>query len=451
MGTWARALGVSVLGGLLFACAAGSPVGDGGAGAGGADGPYSATNADGSCISNAFMHDVGGHRVCLCQMETPTSCPGTCSDLQIDDDNCGACGQVCPATATCVAGSCTATPTTAVAAAPGCGALWLYAANGVLAWADMGAGTILQGPTTGPTIPPTVVASGESAPTGVCLRGAKTFWLATVDLAAPPPDAGVPPDGGAGYGLSTTTIRVAENGAVTSVYALTAVKPSPDATGEDAIHGFTVSDDGGTVYFSTGRKIQKVAVGGGVPTDVAMMDFRGFPNALALAGDLMAFTIGEIGAVDVVRIGDVVAHCWHDDPLTAIPLDVNCDRIGVYARSVLLDRVVVSDGLVVWADGDRIDDNALSVTQTNGKMELAESFDGPIKDLAVSGGIVYFTVADPSAPGAGHIEKVAAASTDGVATSLARGLNGPDSIAVDGKKVFWSNADCEIQTTSTKE
>jgi len=36
-----------------------------------------------------------------------TNCNGTCVDLQTDANNCGACGTICPAGATCVNGQCT--------------------------------------------------------------------------------------------------------------------------------------------------------------------------------------------------------------------------------------------------------------------------------------------------------------------------------------------------------
>ncbi len=48
-------------------------------------------------------HDAGGADACC----SGTTCGGACVDLTNDPNNCGACGNVCAPTHTCVAGSCT--------------------------------------------------------------------------------------------------------------------------------------------------------------------------------------------------------------------------------------------------------------------------------------------------------------------------------------------------------
>ncbi len=62
---------------------------------------------------------------------------------------------------------------------------------------------------------------------------------------------------------------------------------------------------------------------------------------------------------------------------------------------------------------------------------------------------VFFADGADAAPG--EIQKVPAtpsASAFGVPVPLARPLETPTSIAVDGQRVFWTTSDCEIQTTS---
>jgi hypothetical protein len=430
-----------LLGGLLVAgaCSRTTPLGQvDDAGTGGVDtGAFSATTPDGRCLVNAYPN---ADESCVCQQDTPTPCLTACVNLMTDDDNCGACGHVCQPTSACAAGQCGPTSTTAVPARAGCGSLSLVAANGTLTWADKGHGLIMSSSTLGPTLTPTRIASGEHAPVGVLMRGAAVFWLASVDLA--------PATSGAGMdaGSSTSTIRRAAEGSVTDVVAITAAKR--DLSDPGAIHGFTVSDDGDTVYFSTGPKIQRVPTTGGSPSDVVVMDTLGDPAGLVLGGDLLAFTIDGIIAVDIAQVGDVVAHCWHDDPMTGLPLDVNCNRVAQGQAELNLGCLTLDADKVFFVDGSALKAHTFSLAPRSDWMEISSVEGGSIRAAAASAGRVYFSYVDAHATGG--IERVE--ETQGAAAiELARNVYGAGSIAVDGKKVFWSNADCEIQTTSTGE
>jgi len=78
------------------------------------------------------------------------------------------------------------------------------------------------------------------------------------------------------------------------------------------------------------------------------------------------------------------------------------------------------------------------------------STDNNVQALALGGTKVFFAEFDDNAPATGTVQKVPMLEgTDPVL--LARNLNGPGSVAVDGHKVFFSTKDCEIQTIPTGE
>jgi Stigma-specific protein, Stig1 len=401
----------------------------------------STTTPDGRCIGNAFSRDG----VCKCQPDTPTACADACRDLATDPDNCGACGAACRPTSTCVAGRCGPPPTTFVAGTPGCGAMSLAAAGGKLYWTDRVRGTVMSGPTSCASLSPGIIATGERAPTGVLVRGGKVFWVDSIDVPtppdAPPPQFMTTPN----RGSSRSTIRAFSGKAISDVVTVTDYKYySPEDT---AIRGFTVSDDAATVYFSTNVKIRKASVSGGAPADVAIMDNGGFPRALALQGDLMAFPIDIEGYVDVIQISDIVARCWREGPNQTV-LDVMCGRIG-YGGALNMNNIAVAGDKMFWIDGNDVKMNALSVTALPDPRVVVAN-DAPVPAMALAGSTIYFTAFDSQAPSAGYVKRVPALE-DSVPTPLARNVAGPGAIAVDGKKVFWSTSDCEIQTTGTGE
>jgi hypothetical protein len=364
---------------------------------------FSAMTPDGGCIENAFKRQGA----CTCQDGFPTPCETACTDLAIDDDNCGACGHACAPRTTCIRGVCGTPPVTVLPAPAACGAMRLAGQGDALYWTDTAAGKVMRMPAAGGA--PTPVSGAEtSAPTLLELKGGAVFWL----------------DG--------KTIRKSVAGAVSEVYA------SPDD-----IHGLAASDDAGTVYFSAGAKIEGVAAAGGAaPADVEVQN-TGTPVAIAVSGDSLTFTLdANTGGVDVIRRSGPLALCWTMDAMGSSSLDVNCTRIAREAGGASPADILVATGsTVIWITYN----SAIRVGDLSGGVGSyydAVNLNGitTISSFASASGFVYFGTDD------GTIQQVPVAP-DGTAVRLARGVQKPGSIAVAGHSVFWSTADCSIQST----
>jgi hypothetical protein len=143
-------IGMLLVCSVFLACSKSSTPGgtagtSGGAGTTGAAGTTaqtdggSATLPDGGCAVGAYARNG----VCSCQTDMPTVCAGTCTNIMTDESNCGACGTVCKATATCTAGHCGPEAKTIVPAnATGCQGLHIAVSGGTIYYTDMGAGKV---------------------------------------------------------------------------------------------------------------------------------------------------------------------------------------------------------------------------------------------------------------------------------------------------------------------
>jgi Stigma-specific protein, Stig1 len=408
--------------GLVLACSGNKVSRDAAATADGAgadarrDGPAdasSATQPDGRCVPGAFPHKNG---ICMCQSDTPTVCDALCVDLTSDPDNCGACDHACAPQATCGAGACGPSPTVARAAPAACGKMALVANNGTLYWTDTVNGVVMRMPAAGGDA--TQISGPETtAPTHLLVNGTTVFWV----------------DG--------ATIRTSAGSVVSTVY-----------TAPGGVRGIALSDDAATMYFSWGSKIQSVPVVGGQPTDVVLQDSGGEPAAMAVQGNLMVFLIGVLGGIDVTQLGPVVAHCWTIDPDASTDntdLDVNCDRLG-YANAGLNTNVVIAAGAnVVFIDGPALEMNAFAADAAQAHEDIFSADDDPsdfIQAMVLAGGQIFF--ADSAGPTSGEVQRVSP-TYNATSVPLARNLNGPTSVAVDGQRVFWTTSDCEIRTTAT--
>lgn len=60
---------------------------------------------------NPLQANATGNQTCLAGQ---TLCNGTCTNTNDDSQNCGKCGNVCPANAVCISGVCSAYPTPGV-------------------------------------------------------------------------------------------------------------------------------------------------------------------------------------------------------------------------------------------------------------------------------------------------------------------------------------------------
>jgi hypothetical protein len=379
---------------------------------GGVDAWSAATLPDGSCIPGAF-HLGGG--VCACQPDSPDICGVGCVDLSTDNDNCGACGHACEATSACANGVCSPAPTTVVAAPAACGKMRLGALADTLVWSDTAGGRVMAMPGAGGA-PQPISGAETQAPTLLAFNGSTIFWL----------------DG--------KTIRKSAGGTISDVY-----------TNLDDIHGLATSDDGATVYFSTGQRVQSVpAAGGGTAVDVEIHN-SGDPDALAVSGNYLASTVGLVGGVNVIGLGGPTALCWTHDP-TGSTVDVDCNRVAMGQGELNTDVIAATAGKVIWADGPNLKMGDLVVGGIPKSWDAVTQADTNVVSFAVSAGSIYFEPSDPSTPSSGIVAKVAM-TANALSTPLVRHVapNAPGSLAVVGPTVFWATSACEIQSAPTGE
>ncbi|HVZ75151.1 MAG TPA: hypothetical protein VHJ20_22370 [Polyangia bacterium] len=392
----------------------------------GCDSGAPATKTGGGCKDNAYPHTVAGvANVCVCQSGTPKACDTMCTDITTDTDNCGACNTKCATNATCVASKCGVAPTVAVQKpATTCKGLWLTSTTGSLTWSDTGAGKVFTMSTSGTGTPMAVSGTETTAPKFVQVVGTSTFWL----------------DG-------DMTIRMAKAGTVTTV-----------TTSATKINGFVASADAATVYFSTGSTVMSVAATGGATTKVAEENNemagvqQGVPLALGLGtganANLLAYGTDINGDVDIVTIS---ADKTKSALCVASPgeepagfTNVMCARIARSQGSLNQTVIIPSGNNVYWIDGRNLHLNAFSANAAQSNKTVA-SADNAISSMVLGTDAIYFTSFDPQDPTTGVVQKTGLAEASPI-VPLARNINGPSSIAADGKKVFFATADCEIQT-----
>jgi hypothetical protein len=374
-------------------------------GAAGADAlPFEdATLPNGRCVQGAFPRNG----VCTCQPDTPDVCTAHCTDIKLDDDNCGGCGRVCASGATCNGGACGPVPVSILPVVPGCLSLHLAVGGGKLYVADKGHGTIQSLPVVGGAA--TTIAPHEMAPTTLVLRGTTLFWL----------DEG-----------SRTIRKSVASGAPTDVVA------SPTD-----IDGFTVTPDASAVFFSTATKVRKAPAAGGPAIDVASEEHGGLPGALALDGNLLATPTGLNGDVDVVTLTDgVVVSCGKLDPISGELLPTpGCLRVARSQGSLNLSVIIERPNRVFWLDGASVKGNDTGPGATASNDTIANAM-GDVTTMGASTTALYFAED-------GLVERTPFAPNS-IPVRLARGQKSPTSIAVDTARVFWSTSDCAINATN---
>jgi Stigma-specific protein, Stig1 len=370
-----------------------------------------ATTADGKCVTGAYPRDGA----CMCLSNVPNVCGDICVDMMLDNDNCGACANKCAATASCNAGKCGPMPATVIPAAAGCTSIHIAVVGPTLYWTDQGHGMVKSAPVAG--TPVTMIAMGEAAPTLIEVRGTTVFWQAGM------------------------TIRKSTAGAA----ATTVV------TSTDPINGFTASVDGATVYFSALTKVKQVAAAGGAVVDVASEEQLGKPNALALDGTNLVYPCDVNGDVDVVQLAaGKVASCGKEDPDGGALLQVMCTRIARSQGELILGTVVATGNRAYWANGATLHANVSSQGALQVNEQVASTIGtNSVSTMTFSGTNLFFAEFDPdiTKKGTGLIEKTPMVK-DSTAVAVARGQNGPASIAADATKVYWSTSDCSIMSTT---
>jgi hypothetical protein len=391
----------------------------------------SATQADGKCVSGAFSRDGGP---CTCQGDRPAVCGAKCYNLQTDPLNCGACGNVCTGASVCVSGQCSAQPKSVLAPAAGCGIVHLVVSGTSIIYTDKTHGTVSSVPAAGGTA--TSLATGQMGPTLIALNGSTLFWLnSTSKSIVKAPLAGTP-----------VTNLITETG---------------------DINGFAVSADGGTVYYSTASKINKVSASGGAATLVATEVKQGVPGNLGLDGTHLVYATNHNGDVDVVTLADgKMAQCGIDPPSGGEAYGIMCNRIARSQGQLFFDlldtargpSIYMMGGKAYWIDGSSVK-AADGVTTTpsaeaNGtayaistcaSTAITDSYGGgKFSAFTLSGSTAYLGEADLNNTTSlnGFVEKV---NLDGSGKKPLAHLAGPpNSIGVDGSNVYWSADDCGI-------
>jgi hypothetical protein len=383
--------------------------GGGGAGGGSPDaGPpvFSATLPTGGCIPGASF-SAGG---CSCGVSpAPTACADGCKNLQDDDDNCGVCGHACAGSSVCYGGQCRPEPTVIHPSRAGaCRAMDVAVGDGSLFWADSAAQKIMRAPLGGG--PAVTLAEDEFNAVWLTVRGANVYWVtgATPYVLRSAPTAG---------GAARTVVF-------------------PDA----GLGGYTVSEDGQTIYFSAASSYSIAKIPAFAP-DVAPVDVvetpRGTPESLAVEGSHLVF-----GAADTVYstelVDGAVATCHGTDDFGNV-FDVRCKTLGYRGQ---LPKIVVSQGRVYWGGPGAVSSQPIwpDALDQQGLLS-AEVFS--VSSFAVFGRAIFFGnfVDDPTRgssveqfaldPGHPHIR-------------LARHLAVPTAMAADESHVYWATNECTI-------
>jgi hypothetical protein len=397
----------------------------------------------------------------VCQAGTPNVCDNVCVDVTSDNDHCGDCTTKCPPTSVCNASTCTA-PTTVVLPAPApstspdggaasCGPLRLVTTGGILYWTDTQKGTVNSMPVGGGT--PTVIATGQMAPTHVQVVGGNIFWLNSGEkkIMKSALTAGTP----------------------------TAVVTAP--TTDDQIGGFAVSADGSSVYFSSTNAdanarpeatISEVAAAGGAITIVGAQD-HGVPAAVAVDGTNVAFPVNGNGDVNAIAVmNGKLAQCGLPPPDGGTnEIDINCSRLGRSQGELFIDDIFAFGGAAYWLDGQQLKTAVVAndtegmydviTAALNGNPYTAFTMDGTTTAYLVEAGSRNCAVwKDPNTmnqcmtygPATAALVQKSPIMKNATAVAVARIVDPQDatqvvnatSVAVDSTKVYFATDNCGI-------
>jgi hypothetical protein len=364
------------------------------------------TRADGLCVMGAFKRSG----VCTCQAGAPCVCPGVgCIDPLTDPDNCGTCGVHCGPTSTCNDGVCGPAPVP-VMTVMGCSSLDLAIGGGMLYWTDAAHATVSRMSLSGGSFQP--LGSAEK-PSKIVVAGTTAVWL-----------------------YANASIRVSHDGGPAEFIL----------SGGAQIGGLALTPDASTLYFSSGNDVSRMPVAGGTPVVVAHEVKGGLPGSIALVGsNAIAFPTALNGDVEVATLipGQVVS-CGLEDPATGELLpNTNCQRLARSQGELFADTILAVPSLVVWADGPNL---KMESPLGNGTFDSAAMSDNSlITGLAMTPAMAYFSDTEPMTPGTGVVYKTPLVPNS-IPIHIARGQNGPRSVVVGDKKVYWSTADCTIMS-----
>jgi hypothetical protein len=312
----------------------------------------------------------------------PIDCSG--SDTQTDNQNCGACGNRCsasaPSTATCALGRCLVT-----LAASDTYARFAVGASDVY-WTIWGGTEVMKVPTGGGS--PVAFVSGQSSPNGLALDATHVYWT--------------------NYDLYGTVSKAPIAGG----------RPITLATNQTFPPTVTVHATGvyWTTWASYGRNgsVMKLPSSGGGPVTVASR--QDHPDAISLDATDVFWTSGGTLMKAPIAGGT---------PTTFISAP------GAYGR------LVVSGGNAYYCQYEEdADVGTVMKVPTGGGTPVVLASGRPVY-IAVDAESVYWTDDDPTGGVNGQILKVPVGG--GETTVLATGQDGPDRIAVDQASVYWTN------------
>jgi WD40 repeat protein len=427
-------------------------IGTAGAGAAGAAGAESPTLSNGNCVPGAFKHGTPG--VCVCQPDTPTVCDMMCTDITIDDANCGTCSKACPATATCNGSTCGPVAKNVLPAISGCMlpadsesvAMNIAVSGGKVYYTDAIHGTVGSVPVAGGAA--TTVVSGEKSPGMIGIAGSTALWISVSSVVMSTGDGGVP--------ITTTTASLRK--------AMLPTGPASNLVTETntngGIMGFTLSPDGQTVYYSADTNVKSIPLAGAAAgTIVAMEQHLGVPTALGISADgkTIAYVTMLNGDVDVVTLGASPAStngnscpantacCGMEDPSGETLLMTNCTRIARGQGAAFFGGIILKDGVAYWGNDTAIHANPTTPNAPQANVQVSTTNGGDITAFGGTATNIYFGDTTDMLLLRGIYTVPPNGEINPDPTSLSRGQT-PTSIAFDATRVYWSNSDCSIDS-----
>jgi hypothetical protein len=392
-------------------------------------------NGDGACPRAAFRYDGGD---CQCPTAVPNVCPGgdggpkeVCLNVMTDPFNCGGCGKVCDPSVGCVGGMCATKANELASIGAGCGSLKMTYANNKIYLADKGHGVISSVATTGGT--PAPLVTNELSPFGIVVGGGNIYWI----------------DGG------NQTVRTAKD---TGGAATTLATGGASAAGPGMIHAITVSANGSDLYYAQDNCVYMVATSGTTTTKECAPPSKGsscanipgsacvgrsepgsngIPTALAVDATNVYYPTDQSGNIEIMSLA------------TGLEFKVAESQAGL-----LKDTIYIRGGHLYWASGASVFDNTDFVIGPDAGIggDPVGSIQGSVVTaFAVGSTSVYYGedgIVDKSPPPADGgtvvthvlVRNIPPGAADDAGMQQAM----PNSIALDGKNVYFTSGDCKI-------
>jgi hypothetical protein len=424
---------------------------------------------NGTClcsVQGAFDHMDG--KGCTCQLNIPDTCPGAgadggaimiCVDKSSDPNNCGACQNRCAPNVGCVHGTCGVQPSVFVQPTPGCTSLKLayQPTNTTLYWADLGHSTIASIATSAGGMVTTLAsatAGSVAAPIDpVPDTAGNVYWINTGTNSI-----GVRPAGGVPRvlvtGSSIASVAMADPNAPGGVDPL--IDGGLGLMGGIPIIGaIALSPDEKTLYIAAGTRFYAVAApAGGTPAYIGYTNGPEFGIAHALAADAtrLFYATDLDGNVQALTF----APTWCDPAAAKAKM---CPlRIG-HGGGLLLDTIYLRNGVVYWVSNSDVVSHPLNASAPSVAVIAASTAtnSNSITSFALGATAIYLAEVDETVAMSGSLEKTQAGFSNGLAAGIlvrnipqgspdanANPIGMPNSIALDGTNVYYTQGDCSI-------